>query len=188
MLLEADEAVMQVLSAPKVPSEMGVFEDEVSAVPVVEHDSSTEKRPSPPPGRAPLTDPGPTPMEGESTGDFAHRADELAKSADARGELVFDEPTKNYSEEDILKALADGPPESSGLPREAPDFDEPTAAYSKDLAAALLSASPREGEGEELDFTDQTVEEKPSEDLEEILEELEPLEGEATRTDGSSDD
>ena len=191
VLLEADEAVMQLLSAPKVPGEVGhVFEDEVSAVPVVEHDSSSDRRPSPPPGRAPLTESGPQEaIEGESTGDFAYRAEELAKSAAARSDLVFDEPTKNYSEEDILKALADGSPESSGLPREgdALDFDEPTAAYSKELAAKLLDAG-EESERDAFSFTDQTVEEKPSEAIEEILDELEPLEGEATRTDGTSDE
>jgi len=191
VLLEADEAVMQLLSAPKVPGEVGhVFEDEVSAVPVVEHDSSSDRRPSPPPGRAPLTESGPQEaIEGESTGDFAYRAEELAKSAAARSDLVFDEPTKNYSEEDILKALADGSPESSGLPREGDelDFDEPTAAYSKELAAKLLDAG-EESERDAFSFTDQTVEEKPSEAIEEILDELEPLEGEATRTDGTSDE
>jgi len=186
VLLEADEAVMQVLTAPKVPSDVGrLFEDEVSAVPVVEHDSSTAERPSPPPGRAPLTDPGPEgeAMAGESTGDFSMRAEELAQSADARAELGFEDPTANYSEDDILKALAEGPPESSGLPADSLDFDEPTGHYSKELAAMLLAR----GE-EDLDFTDQTADEEPTESFDEILDELEPLEGEATKTDGSAGD
>ncbi len=190
VLLEADEAVMQVLTAPKVPSDANPFEDEVSAVPVVEHDSSTAERPSPPPGRAPLTDPGPEPgpIDGESTGDFSVRAEEIAKSAEARGQLDFEDPTANYSEDDILKALADGPPESSGLPSsDSLDFDDPTAMYSKELAEKLLSTPPGRGSGDDLDFTDETVDQQPAESIEEILDELEPLEGEATRTDGTSD-
>ncbi|MBO6939043.1 MAG: serine/threonine protein kinase [Deltaproteobacteria bacterium] len=187
VLLEADEAVMQVLTAPKVPSDANPFEDEVSAVPVVEHDSSTAERPSPPPGRAPLTDPGPEPIDGESTGDFSVRAEELAKSAEARAQLDFEDPTANYSEDDILKALADGPPESSGLPSDSLHFDEPTAMYTKDLAEKLLSVPPGKGTTDDLDFTDETVDSDPSGSIDEILEELEPLEGEATRTDGTSD-
>ncbi len=200
VLLDADEAVMQVVAAPQVPREMadmvaqleelddgGDFEDEVSAVPIVDFDSSAEPRPQTPPGRTPLTAPDPEPLPGEDTGDFAFRAEAIAQSSAARRAPSFDEPTSSYSEADIARALADEA--RAAHPPMDDDFDEPTRAYSAELTDALLGRPAiAEKEPEGLVFSDETLDERPADALEELLEDLEPLEGEATRTDGKSDE
>ena len=205
VLADVDDAVMQVLSAPpRVPRELAPleespFEDEVSAVPVVDFDSSSVPRPAPPPGRVPLTDPGPgeptsedvelldevQPIEGESTGDFAYRAEAIARGAEARRGSPFEEPTASYAEKELARALAE---EASRAHPPVGDFDEPTRTYSADLADALLGRPVIKGKGPgELVFADETLDEQPANAIEELLDELEPLEGEETRTDGNAD-
>ena len=221
MLLEPDDAVMQVLAAPAVPADLADglphdFEDEVSSVPIVDYDSSTERRPSPPPGRealdapdagseipveieevaiaedaGPAGPPGPEPIPGESTGDFSIRAEAIAKSAEARGRLTFEDSTAVYAEEEVLRALREPMPKeptSDEHPLDDDpddfDFDVPTRAYTADVAAELLAkAEAHQAAKLRASFEDDTAEE----DVPADAPGAEPLEGEATRTDGSVD-
>ena len=144
--------------------------------------AATDLLPGDPPPREPLAE--------IPTGDFSRRAEILASNTEARRQRLsssssssssssFDDTTTAYPPDVVEQALR-----KSGPVLE----DESTAMYSPEAMRELLSKAAVLKPSDELTFTDETIDERPSDEFDRLLEELEPLEGEATRTDGATDE